>query len=352
MKRPPGLLKTLLFTLMAWVVVGLTLEGLLRLAGFGPPQGITLRDEYDKFLPDRKLIWKLKPRWSGRELSGAAVTTDSLGLRTTVGFAPHAKHRVLFLGDSVVFGHFLGDEETIPSQLQAVLAKEWGCPVAVSNAGVPGYSTFQQARLLRLLLRPVRPTAVLLGFCLNDVVERYTTLARFGGERFFMLSVDTEVELSLPVRLWRRSALRNALVRGVRTAALVKERYAVRSLWERPHDPAIQEAWDTTLGELDDLVNLCRRSRVPLAVVIFPFRDQLAKPDVTRHPQDRLLAHLAAREVPALDLLPALAACPLPPDSLFLDSDHFSARGCRLVAQLVASFLVAGDLLGGEPAGG
>lgn len=341
MKARPGIVKSALFVITAWLLLGIALEGFLRLAGFAPPEGIRLREQYDKYLPDASLTWVMKPNWSGKELNGASVTTDGLGLRRTPSSGGVASRcRILFLGDSVTFGHFLGDHETIPSCLQEALTERCRVAVTVHNGAVPGYSTFQQRKLLDRIRTALAPSLVILGFCLNDVTERYSALARYGGERFFMLTVDTETDLDLLVRLWRRSAIRTAFVRTARSAAQRREMYAVRKLWETPNAPHIQAAWAQVMSELDELTETCRAAGIELVVVLYPFRDQLLDPSGSRIPQDRLCGHLSTRGVPHLDLLGPLASLGIPPDSLFMDADHFTSRGARLVAAVIAEFLL------------
>ncbi len=164
-------------------------------------------------------------------------------------------------------------------------------------------------------------------------------MARYGGERFFMLTVDTEAGLPLLSRLWRKTAIRQVLVRTTKDAAVRRETYSVRRLWQDPQGPAIRRAWEETLREMHGLIGDCARARVRLGVVVFPFRDQLYDPEGTGVPQQRLARHLGQTRVPFLDLLAPLAHSGIPPNSLFLDADHLTPRGSIAAADHITGFV-------------
>jgi lysophospholipase L1-like esterase len=336
---------------LAWTIEFALIEGGLRLFGFGPEAPPRVRAKFDKFQPDEVLTWALKPSWSGSETNGAAVRTNALGLRGPE-LAASPGERLLFLGDSVVYGHFLAEEQTIPRRLEALMREAGKPDVEVVNAGVPGYGTFQEELYYRERGRELGPTRVLLGFCLNDVTERYTSNAAWGGGRFFMGNVDTTVGLHPLERLWRSSAIRDAIGRILETSAKRGEAYRLTSLWTDPDSAAIREAWDTVYGELDRLAAAVAADSVPFDVVLFPIASQVVEGGPSREPQDGLLAHLAALApsetsgVRCLDLLPPLRARAAEHggrERLFLDETHFTALGARLAAAEIQHFLARAD---------
>lgn len=312
----------------------------LRLAGFGPETAPQIQARYDKFQPDGDLGWVLKPSWSGSELNGAEVRTNSLGLRGPEPVSP-ADTRILFLGDSVVFGHFLEDQGTIPRILEAMLRETGDRRVEVVNAGVPGYSTFQEETYYRTRGRRLKPTHVLLGFCLNDVTERYTNNAAWGGTRFFMHSVDTSAGLRPARRLWQATAMRDALVKALRSSAKRVEAYRVSRLWTDPDAPHIRRAWETVFEELDGLASEVEGDGAFFSVVIFPVSRQLGSNSRTRLPRDRLVSHLKERGIRHLDLLEPLLARGAKREEIFRDTTHFTAPGARIVACEIRRYLAS-----------
>ncbi|MDE0735005.1 MAG: GDSL-type esterase/lipase family protein [Pirellulaceae bacterium] len=135
------------------------------------------------YATDPQLFWKLQPQVQLRvrnnvyQMTGEPVywtiQTNREGFRgvsVPPGGAPAAP-LVLCLGDSCTFGFRVDQEQTYPNQLQAYLRSQ-GLPGAVVlNCGVPGYSSFQGARLARQLLSQVRPDFVVIAFGANDLEQ-------------------------------------------------------------------------------------------------------------------------------------------------------------------------------------
>ena len=110
---------------------------------------------------------------TGREVLFA---TDERGLRGT----PHpnerlaGRQRVLFVGDSFTAGSAVASEELFTSRLAPLLggAEVW-------NAGVGGYSTLQELRLLESVLPRWSPDLVVVVLYENDFVDNL--MPYFGG---------------------------------------------------------------------------------------------------------------------------------------------------------------------------
>lgn len=98
--------------------------------------------------------------------------------------------RVLVLGDSHAFGWAIPEDATVAAQLEEALGKVTGLPVEVVNAGVPGYSAYQQAAWLEAHGSGLEPDCVILLFVANDM-----------GLPHFLL----QPRESGPSRLWDRA---------------------------------------------------------------------------------------------------------------------------------------------------
>ena len=146
--------------LFAAVVAGVLLA-LLEMAGrwWVPRAGGTTTP----MVFDPALGWALPAdarfTWMGME-----VTTNRLGLRGhdpwPVGSRPEPVRRVLVLGDSSVFGHGVGDDDTFPRQLESMLEDQG--PADVQNGGVPGYTCGQGLKLFKRLLPDFSPDVVVV----------------------------------------------------------------------------------------------------------------------------------------------------------------------------------------------
>jgi lysophospholipase L1-like esterase len=82
---------------------------------------------------------------------------------------PPTTTRIVFLGDSIVWGHAVDVDKTLSAQLEARLndaSSEHN--VEVLNFGVSGYSTQQEVELFVKRAMRFKPDFVIVGFCLND----------------------------------------------------------------------------------------------------------------------------------------------------------------------------------------
>lgn len=101
-----------------------------------------------------------------------AYTIDSAGFRGVELPADRADTDLAFtLGESSTFGWGVGDAETYPAHLQAILAgRPLPRPWLVVNAGVPSYTSPQVLAYLRELLPRYRPATVLVSVLWNDAL--------------------------------------------------------------------------------------------------------------------------------------------------------------------------------------
>jgi lysophospholipase L1-like esterase len=101
-------------------------------------------------------------------------THDADGMRSTPPLAGLADRPLLLAtGDSFTYGQEVGDTETWPSQLQALLA------VRVVNGGVGAYGLDQTVLRTERLARALRPQAIVVSFIADDL--RRNELSRFVG---------------------------------------------------------------------------------------------------------------------------------------------------------------------------
>jgi len=100
----------------------------------------------------------------------AVVGGNGGGLRPTVGQPEVSEGRVLLFGGSTVFGREVGDADTLPSRLQALL-NERGLRVAVDNYGAEGAGGAYAVEWLRSLptdAEPRRGDLVVIYLGVND----------------------------------------------------------------------------------------------------------------------------------------------------------------------------------------
>lgn len=96
------------------------------------------------------------------------VMTNSLGLRDDEPPPPDApRPRILFLGDSFVFGYGINVNERIDNWLKAKFLANRR-QVTTINAGVPTWGTIQELKFAREHLDRFDPDAIVLVYCGND----------------------------------------------------------------------------------------------------------------------------------------------------------------------------------------
>ena len=324
-KLGPG--KKLLFASIPLLLLLLTLELLARALPHRD-QGRT-RGDFVMPDPDPQIMWRLRPYKDG------PAKTNELGLRDTP-FRDDADRKILLLGDSVSWADGIMDTRAAyPYLLERLLERAMpGKTMEVINAGVPGYSTFQQAAYFAKRGVKLEPDLVVLQFCLNDVIERYRTLAQYGGDNVHQ-GIDTrQVVRGVTGTIIRHSRAGEYFVRFLQQRSRGREAYDVAGLASDRLSPQLQSAWELVFSELDTIVNTAREHDVPLMLVIAPYRFQLEDAENLRQPQDALLAYARRHKLPVFDLLPGFAE-QRGKAELFNDDNHFSLAGHQLAALLL-----------------
>jgi lysophospholipase L1-like esterase len=309
------------------------------------------------FMKDERLGWKLRPgataHWGDID-----VHINQRGFRGPV--LPYQKPagvaRVLYLGDSVTFGYRVARwESTYPFVADSLLAVGDSLDVDTINLAVEGYSQWQQAIVLADEGDRYQPDVVVIGFVLNDVTEMFY-LTRFGGaDEGFQLRHsyasrwDRWVSKSSVVyqvqNIVREVKAKRKLGEDVRLGAIRQQALDVETLMKSPEQANVKVAWDIALADVQAIVDHCASRGVPVLVVAFPFAVQLSDPEGLSAPQRVLTNYTHARGIELLDLLPPLAkhvrVTSLTSQNIFIDHDHLSVEGHRVVASIVAPRVAA-----------
>lgn len=313
----------------------------------------TSRKKTTIFAKDETLGWRLRPgvedMWGG-----VKVKINAKGLRGPE--LPYEKApgrmRVLYLGDSVAFGYRLADyRDAFPFRTSECIEQKTGRPVETVNAGVGGYSPWQQLAFLEKEGIRYAPDLVLLSFVLNDVAEKLDLL-RFGGtgeghqlrQSYYSL-YDWLRHHSGIVHYVDKAKIRVRFGKDVQQGAERVEKLSIRSLCYEPDLPKYERAWQITLENLGKLVAFCRARDLPLLLVVFPYDFQFEDVPGSSAPQRKLRAFAQEHDVPFLDLLPPLgeriAETGGAARDLFVDHGHLSSYGSRLVADILARHAIS-----------
>ena len=334
----------LLATLLPWADLELCLRSFVDIEA----------PETNLFLRDSNLGWRLRPG-AQTEWGGYPVRINEHGLRGAA--IPHAREgdrlRILYLGDSVTFGYKLRrTEDSFPYQTEPLLEEHFGVDVETINAGVGGYSPWQERIYLEREGLRYAPDLVVVGFVLNDVTEKMG-LQRFGGSGVgSQLSASYQSELD---RLLHHSAVyqtaralyaRARFGPDIAAGAAHQEALDIRHLLRDDRSEQVEEAWRITLENLDGIFDLCDASGIPALLVVFPDLLQFPATATRDQPQRTLTAHAQARGIPVLDLLPPMTRAarnqPREWQRFFIDHDHLTAAGSEVVANALREFVIRG----------
>src|SRR5579872_3587032 len=259
----------------------------------GSPSGEQAAWEPD-YLDDPLLRYRPKPGWSD-----GVVKITSLGFRDADEIPvekPRGEVRVLFLGDSYIYGAGIAWKDVVTKRLQdALVTKPGARHVRVLNTGCPGYSIDLERIVLERDGLPLSPDLAIVGFFSgNDVLDcvgrGITTVApdhtlqvwksrrwRDGWAPPFRDTLARRSALwarveSLPLltRRDRERAEREAeeLAKIPRKEVYLKVQQNVleqcrKGAWEKP---PLDLGWRRVAEELDRVRDICSRNGIELLV--------------------------------------------------------------------------------------
>ncbi|MCS6978198.1 MAG: SGNH/GDSL hydrolase family protein, partial [Gemmatales bacterium] len=264
------------------------------------------------------------------------------------------RRRIAALGDSFSVGVAVAYEDNWLTLLEAELGVE------VCNFGVCGTGPREYRDLLASLVWQYQPSMVLVPvFIGNDITERIASpqLTKFHPDALYTELLARRLG-RLVQELWRQAeaATTDDYRMGVNVGfsektylELTAGRLAVCRAKQTAED---RRRWEMVERCLEDLIQDCRNHGVPVAFVLIPDEFQIhaelrRQAMVVRGwrdedldlllPQQRLTDFLAKRQVPVLDLLPALREAG--PEAFIRNDGHFSKSGHRLAAREVSRWL-------------
>jgi lysophospholipase L1-like esterase len=273
---------------------------------------------------------------------------NSLGLRgREPGPRAEAVRRVLFLGDSTFF---YGETEEdlrlftdVAEERLNVAAGDEGPSFELINAGVPGYTTYQELEFLHLYGLNLEPDLVVLGFVFNDLHHPYLHRPIEG----MTLVADPATHRNRfgtrwpPGRLIGRSYFAHELAR-VSQLAWRKARGTPDWPFLEQQDlyPAwLAHPWRRTRSQLRTMKRTLAERDIPLVVVLYPLQFQLdpallaEDEGLLLRPRSRLLAICEALDLQVIDLTDPLTQRGGP--ALFEDEVHLNRQGNGVVADVV-----------------
>lgn len=281
------------------------------------------------------------------EWQDIAVDINSHGLRgpETTYEKPPATFRILNLGDSVVMGWGVRQEDTYGRQLESLLNEDGSGDLSfeVINAGVPGWNLENALAYLQAEGLKYEPDLLVLGLTLsNDIKGKSALLADNQPAAIKWLRSNTYFWPFLTVQLrWMNARAEGRDRIDVIDPPTDPDKYF-------PTDPKAEQ-WKEFWSQVSAINHLAEENDIPVVLVIFPLEFQVLDESYPTLPQEIFIAKAEEAGIQAIDPLPAFrqacqdrpgGVCQLEDRYLFADVwMHPSAAGHKLIAVELEEFL-------------
>ena len=278
------------------------------------------------------------------------ITTNSLGLRSREVEKEKTKRRVLVLGDSVVWGFGVEDNETFPSILNDETEG-----FEFINAALSDYSTKQELDYLRRDGIKLKPDVVMLGFFVgNDFVDN---LVRSGNA-----SIRVESSWFKGLKRWVRKNIKTyefvmRRLRGIysvrlfliKTGLANNEDFYQYRIYIKDYDNDVNEAINITFDYIREMNSLTKRNNITFVMLLIPPKYQIydkewqAALEYNRFKEDEvermkptiiLKDFCRKNNIEYIDLLEDLKNVK---EDIYIkrDTSHFNALGHRIIADIL-----------------
>ena len=310
-----------------------------------------------ELVASRRMVWEEHPTpgtgytlikpGSHYEWQGIPVDINSHGLRgpETTYEKPPATFRILNLGDSIVMGWGVREENTYGRRLESMLniEKSGNLRFEVINAGVPGWNLENALAYLQAEGLKYEPDLILLGLTMaNDVKGDSALLADNQQPLIKWLRSNTYLWPFLTIQLrWLEARSEGRERIDVIDPPTSPDKYF-------PLDPEAEQ-WQEFWNLVSAINRLAGEKDIPVVLIIFPLEFQVLDESYPILSQELLTAKAREAGIPAVDPLPAFrqacrekpgGACQIEDRYLFADVwMHPSAKGHKLIADELEALL-------------
>lgn len=265
--------------------------------------------------------------------------------------------RMLMLGDSVTMGLDVTRGETYSNQLESMLQ---GSPenlrlYRVINAGVKGYSAFQELSVLKRSLI-FNPDMVAVGFSMNGVQKPFMNDLNINGDdisehntnqvfNYYLNYLMSETGYG---RLIQKLGHKPGMVDLCSESPMMDVMYMCS---QRRVESGVSDQWDVTLSNLDKIYDLARAEEINIVLLVFPHTFQLMNMNM-KYPQRILADHAEKNGVDVLDFTSVfeelISKEEKPVSQYFMDFNHYTVEGHSVVASAVYRYMADKGVLARE----
>lgn len=264
--------------------------------------------------PDAYRVYRHKAS-SEQRYGNVTVTFNERGLRDRPLLPKdEGEFRILTLGDSIVYGWGVPQDQIFTVRLEQLLQSRLGRNVRVINSGVGGYNTVQELRYFKQEGITFQPDLVVLVYVENDIDETPS---------YLISDVDAQAQ-SLPelvVKTLQKLWLYRLVDHAQRYGFHVRED-------DRPMPLSGSKGWNDSMSALAELVTVCRAHDIPLMIFYYRFKSDTENPllqDVVSH----------AKGIPVKDVGPWFAGHDVSTLIVSKIDPHPNAEAHRVMAELM-----------------
>ena len=298
-------------------------------------------------------------------------STNNAGMRGDYLESPKPadEYRIFAVGGSTTECLFLDDKDAWPSLLQELLLESVpGRKANVYNTGKAGAASVDHIELTALRLVHLQPDMIVLFLGFNDQTRLLIDDNRLDFDTPTKIQTDIPfwqfiaTEFQMPRRIYyaiQRHDAEHVIYERTRAYDVAKSAQA-KPLWDKPM-PSLD--LDYYANNLKTLISICKEHGIELLLVTHPdtwttsdgrlvaSHGYYAKGQY-RYPKDQLHRQLQSineitRQIAVANDIPCFdAAAALPPDSsAFYDDCHLNPNGSKLMANLLAKYILQNHLL-------
>lgn len=294
---------------------------------------------YRPLLSDRQMYvtngseivpYKLRPNYKNYYL-GKPVKIDRDGYRIVqpksssleLSREKSPAKTILLVGDSVVFGHGVRDEETMGSQLQDALWAS-GLNYRVKNIGVPGYTSWNEYGALVEYFKKFSAVLVIVVHVPNDVSLDNDQLG-IGKGKYLVLSDSWIHRLTqfLYGRVYTvyliREAVRRAVVSATASGRKAREEYLSDA------------SMDYSVAALEKIRDLCGERNVKFSVAIYRDIVNHSDPGTSAWYEGKIKGKVEERGIRAFILRSHITALTVKEARVFWNDPHPSPKAINLI---------------------
>lgn len=299
--------------------------------------------------------WTLRPNSEGRYFD-QWIKINSLGYRGIELIEKDPTEDIqqwAFLGNSIAFGFKIDDADLAAVKLEKLLNDSDLYKYRVAVLGVPGYGLLQEKGRLKDFSE-YHFDRVLLGFCYNDLANRYeyspliTGELFRKGEKFNFNSLLLKVkfffrdETAIGYNLDRLYGTIKSRVVGQNRFRETEEKSGLSDILNGNQTEKADNLWRSTLAEMDSINVYTQSKNIPMTLLIFPYQmmyDPRVNVNYKEPPEAHLVEWAERNRIDYIDFVKvyadSMAEENLTISELFLDEGHPTVRGNELIANTI-----------------